>query len=164
MPDRRPASKTLRLRLFFAIAGIFAAMLCRADERALKPLEQRPPAAPGPAFVLPPLDQRDTPDSPPPGLKITLKRIEVRGNTVFDAARIRRLLRPYLNRPLDAAELETLRYNLSRLYVENGYINSGALIPRQRLQDGVLRIDVIEGRLERIDIEGQGWLHPDYIR
>ena len=50
--------------------------------------------------------------------------------------------------------MEALRVAITVFYVNNGYINSGAIIPDQEIIDGVLTIQVIEGRLSRVDIEG----------
>ncbi len=49
-----------------------------------------------------------------------------------------------------AGDLRALRDAVTTAYVERGYVNSGALIPPQDLSDGVLEIQVVEGRLVEI--------------
>ena len=49
-------------------------------------------------------------------------------------------------------------------YVNNGYVNSGAVIPDQTVADGVITFDIIEGELTRIDLEGNKWFRDGYIR
>ncbi|MCH9698552.1 MAG: BamA/TamA family outer membrane protein, partial [Gammaproteobacteria bacterium] len=53
---------------------------------------------------------------------------------------------------------------LSRYYVDKGYINSGAVIPDQKLENGIVRIEIIEGQLVDIAIEGNEWLRTGYIK
>ena len=62
------------------------------------------------------------------------------------------------------AELFQLRAAITQLYVDRGYITSGAYIPPQALQGRVVTIRVIEGRLEAITIAGTRRLNPNYVR
>jgi hemolysin activation/secretion protein len=56
---------------------------------------------------------------------------------------------------LTTEDLEALRLALTHLYVEHGYITSGAIIPDQTVTDGVITLDLIEGRLHDIEVAGQ---------
>jgi hemolysin activation/secretion protein len=49
------------------------------------------------------------------------------------------------------------------LYINNGYITSGAVIPDQDVKDGVIQIQIIEGALSRIDVEGNNWFRRSYL-
>lgn len=49
-------------------------------------------------------------------------------------------------------------------YINKGYINSGAIIPDQTIIDGIITIDIIEGRLTNIEVEGNKWFRDRYIR
>ena len=92
-----------------------------------------------------------------------VRRIELIGGTVFEAARLRPLLAHYENRTLGDGELEELRHRLTRLYVDAGFINSGARIPDQSVADGVLRIELIEGRLTGVRVTGEHGFDPAFI-
>jgi hemolysin activation/secretion protein len=99
-----------------------------------------------------------------PGLaEIFVKRFELVGNHVFDSATLTRLTRPFENRNLSVADLEELRYRLSLYYVEHGYINSGAIIPDQTVEDSVVTIQIIEGKLSDIVITGNRHLRKQYL-
>ncbi|MBE9168531.1 ShlB/FhaC/HecB family hemolysin secretion/activation protein [Pleurocapsales cyanobacterium LEGE 06147] len=95
---------------------------------------------------------------------ITVKRFEVVGSTVFSQQQLQAVTEPFVDRPLSFADLFQARSAITQLYTENGYINSGAYIPPQQLQDGTVIIQVIEGELETINIMGTERLNPDYIR
>ena len=61
-------------------------------------------------------------------------------------------------------DLEALRLALTRHYITRGYVNSGAIIPDQTVTDGVLTLQVIEGQLNRIEVEGNRWFRDSYFQ
>jgi hemolysin activation/secretion protein len=50
------------------------------------------------------------------------------------------------------------------LYVGKGYVNSGATIPDQRVSEGVVTVQITEGVLKEIHIEGTTWFRDRYLR
>jgi hemolysin activation/secretion protein len=118
-----------------------------------------------PAPVLP-----DSPSSAPaadPPLstreRVFVRRFELTGHTVFTGEELATVTAPYENRTLTAEELQEARRQLTLYYVERGYLNSGAVIPDQQVEDGVVRIQIIEGRLSDIEISGNTRLRADYL-
>lgn len=95
---------------------------------------------------------------------ITVERFEVVGSTVFSPAELEEVTQPFTQRPISLAELFQARSAVTQLYVDRGYITSGAYIPPQQLRDGVVRIQVVEGTLEEITITGTQRLKPSYVR
>lgn len=104
--------------------------------------------------------------APIPGIpeKITVERFEVVGSTVFSTAELDQVLAGFINRPLSFTELFQARSAVTQLYIDRGYITSGALIPPQTLQGGVVKIQVVEGSLEAINVTGTRRLQPSYVR
>ncbi len=74
-------------------------------------------------------------------------------STVFTRDELDAVTKPYLNAEITTEDLEALRLKLTLLYVEKGYVTSGAVVPDQAVKDGVIIILIVEGRLSRIDIE-----------
>ena len=109
-----------------------------------------------------PPSQRPAPESVPE--KITVKRFEVTGSSVFDQKQLDKILAPYTNKLLSFTEIFQVRAAITKLYVKKGYITSGALIPPQTIQNGIVKIQIIEGSLEAIEVTGTRRLNPDYIR
>lgn len=124
------------------------------------------PFAPGeekPAFELPPVSPAEKP-SLSSGLRVFVRKIRLQGNTVFPTATLEQVTAAYENRSLTTDELQRLRQDLTRYYVDRGYINSGAVIPDQDVEGGIIDILIVEGRLERLDIEGNEHLREGYLR
>jgi hemolysin activation/secretion protein len=57
-----------------------------------------------------------------------------------------------------------VRSEITKYYVDRGYITSGAFIPQQKIKDGVVTIQVIEGTLEEIKVIGTRRLNSGYVR
>ncbi len=133
-----------------------------------------PSPSPSPELPLPPpedLLQTPSPTPPPPELlprnvteTITVKKFEVVGSTVFSPEDFAKVTERFTNRPISLAELFQVRSVVTQLYVEQGYITSGAYIPPQTLQAGIVKIQVVEGGLEDIKITGTRRLNPNYVR
>ncbi|MEM9485812.1 MAG: POTRA domain-containing protein, partial [Cyanobacteria bacterium P01_F01_bin.116] len=95
---------------------------------------------------------------------IIINAFDVIGSTVFSESDLAKITDPYLNRPLTPADLFEVRSAITQRYVDQGYVNSGAYIPPQTLTDGILQIQVLEGRLTDINVTINGRLSPNYVR
>ncbi|MEA5489844.1 MULTISPECIES: ShlB/FhaC/HecB family hemolysin secretion/activation protein [Pseudanabaena] len=126
---------------------------------------QTPAPLPSPDELLNPSREPVTPQKEVPVTgTITVNRFEVLGSTVFTKAEIDQILSPFTKRPITFSELLKARSQVTDLYISRGYITSGAFIPTQNLQNGVVQIQVIEGGLEDIKVTGVERLSPDYVR
>lgn len=131
-----------------------------------------PPLLPTPT-PLPPPSELLTPPSAAPSVPETLpsdipgeikvEGYEVEGSTVFSKEDFDRVLKPYVGN-ISFAQLLQARSAITKLYVDNGYITSGAFIPPQTLTGGVVKIQVVEGSIEEIRVSGTGRLNPNYVR
>ena len=91
-------------------------------------------------------------------------RFEVVGSSVFSDEELAAVLDEYEGRPLSLSELYQARSAITKLYTDNGYVNTGAYIPPQELTSRTVTISVLEGQLEDINVTGTNRLDPDYIR
>lgn len=138
-----------------------------------EPPSQRPLPEQTPSPQLPPPDELlqppgSAPQSPSiPGDvpdTIYVERFVINGSTVFSAEELAAVTEEFEQRDLSFAQLLQARSAVTQLYVDNGYITSGAFIPPQTLDEGVVTIQVLEGTLEEINVEVEGRLRPGYVR
>ena len=126
------------------------------------------PALPAPLppveQLLPPVPQRPAEELPSIPGTIEVDRFEVVGSTIFSKQELDAVLKNFVGRPLTFAELLEARSVVSQLYISKGYITSGALIPPQTIAGGVVRILVLEGKLESINVVGTRRLNSNYVR
>jgi hemolysin activation/secretion protein len=167
-PVSAPPVVAALLLLFFALPGLCQDLPVlnvpgRSLERRPDLLEELPPPE-APALKLPELPPIPPEDAWKPVRGAFIRRIEVSGSTVFSPEDFAEATARYENRVLTMTDLETLRRDLTLLYVNRGYINSGAVIPDQDLSAGVLTIRIVEGRLTQIDVSGNKWFKEGYLR
>jgi hemolysin activation/secretion protein len=93
-----------------------------------------------------------------------VQRFEIVGSTVFSSEKLAEVMAPFTGRPVSLAELLQARSAITQLYVDAGYITSGAYLPPQKFEAGVVKIQVVEGGLEAINVTGTRRLNPKYIR
>jgi hemolysin activation/secretion protein len=133
------------------------------------------PVEPLPSEIVPPPSNQDQllptpqlPEQPIPGqddpnAKFQVDRIEVVGSTVFSPEQFAAITTPFVGREITFGELLQIRDAITKLYTDNGYVTTGALIAPQVLEAGVVKIQVIEGTLAEIKITGNRRLQSQYI-
>ena len=113
--------------------------------------------------VLPPLKDLGIVDAVP--AEVVLKGIEFDGNTVFSDAELLELVSNRVGKKVSIEELEAVRKTISKHYIDHRYVNSGAVIEDQDLAGGVLKIRVVEGWLDVVNVMNkEGWLRTGYLR
>jgi hemolysin activation/secretion protein len=132
------------------------------------------PVNPLPSDILPPSEQdrlpppqlpeTQTPTQVDIGVKFRVDRIEVVGSTVFKPQDFTPITSPFVGREVSFAELLQVKDAITKFYTDKGYTTTGALIPPQILESGVIKIQVVEGSLQEIKIVGNKRLRSRYIR
>ncbi|BAQ65242.1 ShlB/FhaC/HecB family hemolysin secretion/activation protein [Geminocystis sp. NIES-3709] len=129
-----------------------------SDIQLLPPLEEILPILPSENTITSPLENIEG--------KIIVKEFKVIGNTVFSEEKLREILDPYINTSIEFRQLVEAQEKITQLYIDNGYITSGAFIPQQTIsqENTIVTIQVIEGKVESIEINGLRRLQKDYVR
>lgn len=143
----------------------------RRPERENPPIvPETPPVLPPPENLFPsPPQTPPTPEAVPnafPGT-IEVERFEVVGSTVFSPEQLAEATKQFINRPITFAELLQASEAITRLYGDKGYVTSAAFLPAEQtynIKGSVVKIQVVEGRLENIQVRGLKRLNPNYVR
>jgi hemolysin activation/secretion protein len=143
-----------------------------AEAQSINPVPPRTPELPKPTPLPPtetPLETQPTAPPTSPELRIpgtiTVQKFEFVGNTAFSQARLSRATADFTGKPIAFAQLLQAADRVTQLYIQAGYITSGAYIPSQELQAGVVKIQVVEGSLAEINVNTiKGRLKPSYVR
>ncbi|XHX78776.1 MAG: ShlB/FhaC/HecB family hemolysin secretion/activation protein [Stenomitos frigidus ULC029] len=131
------------------------------------PIPSPPSPASPPDQLLPPGSPATPPEETAPGsapATITVTRFDVVGSTVYEHQSFDEITKDYINKPITLADLFELRSKITNLYMKDGYITSGAYIPPQDLEGGVVKIEISEGGVEAINVTGTRHLNPEYVR
>jgi hemolysin activation/secretion protein len=109
-------------------------------------LEQTAPP-PAPAQPLAPQARQPQAVSSPNEAKFPIHKIEILGVTRLTSQQIRHIAGRYENRSLGASDINVLLEALTRAYVTRGYLTTRIYLPEQNIQTGILKLQVVEGRL-----------------
>ncbi len=91
----------------------------------------------------------------PGGRRVTLYQVDFVGNTVFDDAALREVIADRIGAALTLEEIYATADRLTDFYQQHGYSVALVTVPAQRVTDGRIRFEVVEGRLAEISMTGQ---------
>ena len=123
------------------------------------PLQQNSPENP---LIVPSPDVSNPNSSS--DMRITVKKIEILGSTVFSQEELQQAVAPFIGQEASFEDLLTIRTLITKLYTDNGYTTSGAFLPSQDVTEGIVRVQVVEGSIEQIEVAGLKRLRPGYVR
>jgi hemolysin activation/secretion protein len=186
LPRKRSGSAIRRMlvltgRLFAAMLFLASLAVQAAAQQPIQPplssepvpglLPPRPPQLPpapppprAPELELPAPPAKAEPGEGVAAPKIFVKEVRLTGNSAFTPDELAEVTAPYTNRDLTAEDLESLRLALTMYYVNRGYVTSGALIPEQTVADGILDLQIVEGKLAEINVQDLKWFQTSYFQ
>ena len=89
---------------------------------------------------------------------------QIEGNSVLTAADIERAVTPFLGENRQMADVEAARVALEKVYQGAGFLTVFVDVPEQRVDSGVVVLNVTEGRVERLKVTGSRYFSQGYIR
>lgn len=88
-------------------------------------------------------------------LQFTLHTIELSGNTVITSAELTKLYQPYLGKQITLAKLQEIVDDITTYYRKQGYVLSQAVLPAQKIDQGIVKIQIVEGYINQVSIDGK---------
>ena len=120
-----------------------------------------PPEDTPPIIPTPPTPET-IPESSP--VNIFVRKIEVVGSTVLSENEIAGITKSLEGRSVTVKDLRDIANQITQFYISKGYITSRAILADQTITDGIVKILVIEGTLEEIEVKGTRRLNKNYVR
>lgn len=99
--------------------------------------------------------------SPP---MMTIQEFRVKGNTLLKQTRLEQIVYPFLGPNKTIQDVDKARAALEAEYRDIGYPSVLVDIPEQKVIDGVVRLRVTEGRVDRLRITGSRYFLLSRIR
>lgn len=94
----------------------------------------------------------------PGGPQANVSRIDLTGNQVFSSDKLLAQLGAYQDKPYDLVGMQGLANKLTAYYRNAGYPFARVYLPAQGLENGILRLQVVEGRYGEVKAEGDAAL------
>lgn len=149
--------------------GLFALLvLCAATHAGAQPITPgavQDTLKPAPELKAPeqsPAPLAQSAEPPPTALAaatataktITVERFEFAGNTLFTAEQLNPLVAEYTQRPISLVQLYEAADKVTAFYTMRGYTLASAVVPAQKVNEGTVRLEVIEGRIGKLKYKG----------
>ncbi|MCA7921144.1 ShlB/FhaC/HecB family hemolysin secretion/activation protein [Burkholderia cenocepacia] len=121
-----------------------------------------------PAATLPDIDI--APAEPAPGAaadtgpRIAVRAFVIEGSAAIPVARLDALLADLTGRELGFVELQQAASRISAYYRSRGYVLARAYLPHQDIEDGIVRIAVVEGRYGQIELHNRSRVFDRALR
>ncbi|MDZ8108675.1 MAG: ShlB/FhaC/HecB family hemolysin secretion/activation protein [Nostoc sp. DedQUE12a] len=175
-PKSKMVLSVWRRRFFLSPCVAFILVVYHTNSVCAQPIN---PVTPKPPEQLPtnPLPPTNVPIQIPPTVpptpeeavdipgSIIVQKFEFVGNTAFSQEELNSTIANFTRQPITFAELLKAANQITELYVQKGYITSGAYIPSQEFRSGIIKIQVVEGSLEDIQVNViKGRLNSNYVR
>lgn len=131
----------------------------RIEKRFEKPPEPKSTLQP----LVFPIDEKLPPEQAGQ-LRFTLKELAIKGSTAFSVEDLSPLYTELLGKEVSLLDIYTVRDAITAKYGNAGFGLSKAILPEQRIQaEGLVRIDVIEGFVDEVIIEGATEDQREYL-
>jgi len=153
-----------RTRVVTMIAAMLGALVVMQPAAAqstptpgsvLAPIDK--PVVPPKALPQNPLQQTDEEGFKPPAstTRIQVNQFQLVGNSLFGDDVLLPLLGKYTDTPITLEQLYQAADDLQRFYRQQGYVLASVYVPAQKVSSGTVRLEIIEGRIGGILIEGE---------
>ncbi len=97
-------------------------------------------------------------------LRFDVLEFEVAGNTRLSAVQVEAAVLPFMGESRDMSAIEAARAALEKAYQSAGYLTVFVDVPEQRIEGGVARLNVLEGRVENLYVTGSRYFDQGRIR
>ncbi len=96
-------------------------------------------------------------------IQFQLNEIRFNHSEILAQQTLIQLVAPYLHHPITLNDLNELLHKINSLYKDKGYLAAKAILPPQKIKKGVLRIQLIEGKIGEIQIQNNHSTDEDFI-
>lgn len=94
-------------------------------------------------------------EAPAAAPRFAVLEYQIEGNTVLQPVAIERAVTPFLGPGRSLADIQAARAALEKTYQDAGYLTVAVDVPEQKIgPDGVVRLRVVEGKVDRLRITG----------
>ena len=103
----------------------------------------------------------------PPGaenITLNLKGLNIGGVTAYNEAEISHIYAPYIGQNISLAQVYSIANQLKLKYRNDGYMLAQVVIPPQTIDNGIVNLQVVEGVVDSVVVQGEETAATDLIR
>jgi len=96
--------------------------------------------------------------------RIDILNYQIEGNSVLDQKDIERAVLPYLGPQRPVSDVDKARQALTDAYHSKGFETVNVVVPAQDVQQGIVRLKVVEMKIGRLRVDGATYYSPEDIK
>jgi len=138
-----------------SLAGIYGPMAAAQtppDAGALRRQIEQDQGTPLPPKRPAPIDEGSQLAAQPGGAQVQVQSFAFTGNSLISSEELARVVAPWAGKPQDLAGLQAAAAAVGNAYRSRGWVVR-AQLPRQEISNGIVQIEVVEGRLGKVFVE-----------
>lgn len=94
---------------------------------------------------------------------VYIDKIEIPESEILTKEEIADVVKDYEKTNLTMADIKELVEKLNQLYLDKGYVSARAYLPEQTVEDGLLKVAIMEGKIGQVKIQGNRWTKESHI-
>ncbi len=95
---------------------------------------------------------------------IFVKGISINESGILSDEEIQLLADSVIEKNVTFTDLENLVQNFNYIFAQKGYVTARAFIPPQTIENGIVKIELVEGTIGKITFENNKWTKTSYIK
>jgi hemolysin activation/secretion protein len=97
------------------------------------------------------------------GEKVSIQSVEFSGNKAFSSRVLQRIVAKFIHQAVSISEIGALCEAIESIYARKGFFLTKVFAPPQEIQNGVLKIEIIEGKLGEVSVVGNKYYKTKFI-
>ena len=96
-------------------------------------------------------------------LSFALQQVIWNPSEILTKDQIQAVTASYIGKQVTLKDLREMADKITNIYRDKGYMTCGAVLPPQRIHDGVVEIRLIEGKTGKVNLTGNRYTKDEYI-
>ncbi len=94
---------------------------------------------------------------------VYVENIEVAPSQILTEEEIKNIIDDYTQTNITFEQLQEIVDKINKLYLEKGFVTARAYLPEQTVENETVKIELLEGKVGDVTIEGNKWTRTKYI-
>lgn len=94
---------------------------------------------------------------------VFVNNIEVSPSEILSKEDVQKIVSPLIGKNVFISDLKAVVEQINKIYAERGFVTARAFLPEQTVQNGNIRIELIESKVGNVTVEQNRWTRDKYI-
>ncbi|MEM7617668.1 MAG: ShlB/FhaC/HecB family hemolysin secretion/activation protein, partial [Pseudomonadota bacterium] len=128
-----------------------------ADSIYIDPFKEQKkiPNKPPERFIIPEVNNNIEIPNAAKNINFTLRKLQINGSTIFSEEELKELYSKYIDKKISLEVVWMIAGRITSKYQSAGYFISKAYVPAQEISDGIVIINVVEGKISDVQIDSE---------